>query len=229
MEMIHTMHYINNVLQIKNIDSGNVYDVDLLSACPNCSCPDWCKFHLPCNHNLAIFQHYPSWDWDFLSTEFIDAPHFNLNHDIRHQRKRNQISDATEVPDKVFPGTHTCSNKNMCKTKKLEVQEEATLPNIKECKLCRELLKTIQSSLMNVSGQNIRTVYNQLQPVAETLKGIQQKKLIYTKNLRKKRIMSQQVSFFMEITSSLMSILEPTCFIVYQLHIDLAMHCLNMK
>ena len=60
----------------------------------------------------------------------------------------------------------------MCKTKKLEVQEEATLPNIKECKLCRELLKTIQSSLMNVSGQNIRTVYNQLQPVAETLKGI---------------------------------------------------------
>ena len=40
--------------------------------------------------------------------------------------------------------------------------------------------------------------------------------------------MSQQVSFFMEITSSLMSILEPTCFIVYQLHIDLAMHCLNM-
>ena len=41
--------------------------------------------------------------------------------------------------------------------------------------------------------------------------------------------MSQQVSFFMEITSSLMSILEPTCFIVYQLHIDLAMHCLNMK
>ena len=126
MEMIHTMHYINNVLQIKNIDSGNVYDVDLLSACPNCSCPDWCKFHLPCNHNLAIFQHYPSWDWDFLSTEFRDAPHFNLNHDIRHQRKRNQISDATEVPDKVFPGTHTCSNKNMYKTKKLEIQEEAT-------------------------------------------------------------------------------------------------------
>ena len=41
--------------------------------------------------------------------------------------------------------------------------------------------------------------------------------------------MSQQVRFFMEITSSLMSILVPTFFIVYQLHIDVRIHCLNMN
>ena len=259
--------------------------MDLLSACPSCSCPDWFKFHLPCKHILAIFQHYPGWDWDFLSKEFRDAPHFNLDHDILE--KENQISDATEVPDNVFPDTHTYRNKNMCKTKKLEVQEEATLPNIKEWNLCRELLKTIQSSLMNVCGQNIRTIYNQLQQVAETLKRIEPKEdnlpLLKThkrKILGKKDQVKTSKSFHgnyiffnsfctkfqklhiaptpsnfsinsnllikmvtivdfsaflrcrLKLTlalKELMFINGPTCFIVYQLHIDVAFHCLNME
>ena len=57
-----------------------------------------------------------------------------------------------QVPIRVV--TKICEKPRIWKSK---------LPNIKEWNLGRELLKTIQSSLMNVSGQNIRTVYNQLQ------------------------------------------------------------------
>ena len=82
---------------------------------------------------------------------------------------------------------------------------------------------------MNVFGQNIRTVYNQLQEVAETLKSIEPKEDNYLKPHKGKILEKKDHVSTMEITYSLMSILVPTFFIVYQLHIDVTIHCLNMK
>lgn len=55
--------------QVKSVDSGSVYDINLETPCPSCTCYDWQKYHLPCKHMLAVFHNYPSWDWDFLPAE----------------------------------------------------------------------------------------------------------------------------------------------------------------
>lgn len=33
---------------------------------PSCSCPDWIQTNYLCKHFFAVFQVYPTWDWNAL-------------------------------------------------------------------------------------------------------------------------------------------------------------------
>ena len=47
--------------RVTGVDSCNIYDLSFGSnsdlSMPYCECDDWNKFHWPCKHFCAIFQH----------------------------------------------------------------------------------------------------------------------------------------------------------------------------
>ena len=47
---------------------GGMHMVDF--NVPECSCKDWAKYHIPCKHFFAVFEHYPDWGWFKLPQHF---------------------------------------------------------------------------------------------------------------------------------------------------------------
>lgn len=39
---------------------------------PVCTCKDWTRWHIPCKHFFAIFNHFPSWGWTSLPKKYLD-------------------------------------------------------------------------------------------------------------------------------------------------------------
>ena len=42
---------------------------------PSCTCRDWMAWRIPCKHFFAVFQYYPSWNWERLPESYkkLDA------------------------------------------------------------------------------------------------------------------------------------------------------------
>lgn len=166
--------------QVKSVDSGSVYDINLETPCPSCTCYDWQKYHLPCKHMLAVFHNYPSWDLDFLPAEYRDAPHFNLDFEIlesipNFESKIKQscpVETSPEIPVHVSPDERP----NSCTDAEERESRLTDAPsNTKDWLQCRELVKQIQGSIMNVCGLNISNIVQQLKQVANVLKEIEPK------------------------------------------------------
>lgn len=166
--------------QVKSVDSGNTYDIDLCSSCPCCSCYDWQRYHLPCKHMLAVFHHFPSWDWEFLPPEFRDAPHFNLDLEILDSFQNTKPATPTRVIENIENSKQqTPSNKIQSLTKLQNTSFSPSsleeLSNKKDWLKCRELVKSIQRGLMNSCGLNVSNIVQQLQQVAKEVKNIEPK------------------------------------------------------
>ena len=168
--------------QLKSVDSANTYDIDLCSPCPCCSCYDWQRYHLPCKHMLAVFHHFPSWDWEFLPSEYRDAPHFNLDLEILDSFQNTKPSTPSKVIEHIekskqqTPSTKiqrlTTGKPHKASLSPSSVEE---LSNKKDWLKCRELVKSIQRGLMNLCGINVSNILDQLQQVASAVKNIEPK------------------------------------------------------
>ena len=62
-----------------------------------CGCPDWQKWWLLCKHFIAIFNTYPAWLWENLSSLYLNSPFFSLDEDLitKLQSPRNMTSSLT--------------------------------------------------------------------------------------------------------------------------------------
>ena len=62
-----------------------------------CGCPDWQKWWLPCKHFIAIFNTYPAWQWENLSSLYLNSPFFSLDEDLitKLQSPCNMTSSLT--------------------------------------------------------------------------------------------------------------------------------------
>lgn len=121
---------------------------------------------------LAVFQHFPSWDWDFLPSEYRDSPHFNLDFEILDslQTATPSCETVTESLNQQVPLNKIPKAKLQNKSLSSSSVEEHS--NKKDWLKCRELVKTIQSSLMNLCGLDLRNLVQQLQQVAYEMKNI---------------------------------------------------------
>lgn len=63
---------------------GTVYCLSFGDANTICKCEylDWQKWWLPCKHFIAIFAHYPDWQWEKLSPLYRDSPYFSLDEEL---------------------------------------------------------------------------------------------------------------------------------------------------
>ena len=39
---------------------------------PECTCKDWTRWHIPCKHFFAVFNHFPNWGWASLPTTYLE-------------------------------------------------------------------------------------------------------------------------------------------------------------
>jgi len=39
---------------------------------PECTCKDWTRWHIPCKHFFAVFNHFPNWKWTSLPREYLE-------------------------------------------------------------------------------------------------------------------------------------------------------------
>ena len=37
---------------------------------PECTCKDWTRWHIPCKHFFAVFNHFPNWGWASLPMKY---------------------------------------------------------------------------------------------------------------------------------------------------------------
>jgi hypothetical protein len=163
-------HCMEGKFQVKSLNSDNVYDVNLYSQHPCCSCPDWQKHRLPCKHMLAAFHHFPAWDWDFLPSEYRDNPLFNLDFELLNQLQ--DISPTLQCPAEIVT---TQQLERVQRKKKRLLEEPGITTPTADWEKCMELIKTIQNRVMNSSEQDLSGIVVQLQQVADDLKKIQPK------------------------------------------------------
>ena len=39
---------------------------------PECTCKDWTRWHIPCKHFFAVFNHFPNWGWATLPKKYLE-------------------------------------------------------------------------------------------------------------------------------------------------------------
>ncbi|XP_048777949.2 uncharacterized protein LOC125679921 isoform X1 [Ostrea edulis] len=180
-------HGLNGKFQVKSLNSDNVYEVDLYAHYPCCSCPDWQKHHLPCKHMLPIFHHFPAWDWDFLPSDYRDAPRFNLDFELLNQLQE-MLPTQPQFPAELATQPEQ-STKILGKKRQISKEPEVSLLT-NDWQTCRELIKVIQSRVMNSCGQDLSNIVEQLQQVADELKEIEPKDddLPVIQPLKRKRV-----------------------------------------
>jgi len=68
---------------VTSVDSDNTYRVFLGTeeAMPHCDCYDWCEFHWPCKHMLALFRHTDQ-TWECLCPMYRDSAFFRIDADL---------------------------------------------------------------------------------------------------------------------------------------------------
>jgi hypothetical protein len=119
---------------------------------------------------LAVFHHFPAWDWDFLPSEYRDNPMFNLDFELLNQLQ--EISPTRQCPAEVVT---TQQRGRVQKKKKRLPKEPGVTPPAADWEKCMELIKTIQNRVMNSSEQDLSGIVVQLQKVADDLKEVQPK------------------------------------------------------
>lgn len=146
---------------------GTVYCLsfgDANTIC-KCECLDWQKWWLPCKHFIAIFAHYPDWQWEKLSPLYRDSPYFSLDEELLNHLQYDPQDDA------ILPGRVTSIEDSSCAAQvKVDSSHDATntnedndspmlpLPLKKKYHMstaanCRELLAQLNSDTFLVHSQ----------------------------------------------------------------------------
>ena len=158
---------IRGIFKIKSQSlDGTVYCLsfgDANTIC-KCECLDWQKWWLPCKHFIAIFAHYPDWQWEKLSPLYRDSPYFSLDEELLNHLQYDPEDDA------ILPGRVTSTEDSCAAQVKVDSSDDATntneenespmlpLPLKKKyhrstAANCRELLAQLKSDTFLVHSQ----------------------------------------------------------------------------
>ena len=87
-----------------------MYKIDFLV--PSCTCPDWINTNYLCKHFFAVFQVYPSWDWNTLPSSYLESPRLKLDSKAVESYFSHTVC-TLESP----------STPNLCKNQDLDVDD----------------------------------------------------------------------------------------------------------
>jgi len=83
----HSVQDINGEAGIFEVEkeSGSKKTVDF-GICseenmPACTCKDWLRFHMPCKHFFAVFQHRANWQWEQLPQSYLHSAYLSTDSD----------------------------------------------------------------------------------------------------------------------------------------------------
>ncbi len=84
---VHSVHEIDGAMGIFEVESesGSKKTVnfghDSEDSMPTCTCKDWLRFHLPCKHFFAVFQHRANWQWAQLPQVYLQSAYLSTDSD----------------------------------------------------------------------------------------------------------------------------------------------------
>ena len=65
--------------------NGSQHTVDFgCATCPSCTCKDWIRWHIPCKHFFAVFNHVPEWKWSSLPPSYLESAYLSMDTDAVH-------------------------------------------------------------------------------------------------------------------------------------------------
>ena len=56
---------------------GHLYNFGNVGMPPECSCPDFTEWNIPCKHFSAIFRLFPQWGWNKLPDHYLNGPYMS--------------------------------------------------------------------------------------------------------------------------------------------------------
>jgi len=159
--------------RVTSVDSRSMYNLSFGSnsnlSMPYCECYDWNKFHWPCKHFCAIFQHVTTHGWNSLAADYRDSPFFCLDSDLIHSRTSMTTASPAPVAENAdgdqSADTETGAGNN-------EEPNHAVRRSVSGCaKDCREILREIQDlTYLSTDASSLTVLYEQLQLALSTLK-----------------------------------------------------------
>lgn len=145
------------LVQSADIVSKERYTIDFGddNNMPSCSCPSWKEFFYPCKHFFCVFEKYPLWGWEALSSLYRNSPFLSLD---LEGKTMNQTNNQGNSCNKDVPVTDDSEeeeinhNNNSIKTKNIQKVSARD---------CRELLSRMKNLTFDVDEES--TVFDEVQ------------------------------------------------------------------
>ena len=65
---------------------------------PECTCKDWSRFHIPCKHFFAVFEHIPGWGWSKLPQHFLDSSYLSADcSSVQKYLHKEEVADEPHL------------------------------------------------------------------------------------------------------------------------------------
>lgn len=103
---------VNGIFKIKSqSQEGQWYHLtfgDSTNMC-RCECQDWQKWWFPCKHFIAVFNHYPGWQWENLSPLYQNSPFLSLDEELITQLQSPcsmTLQPEEKKASEVLDGSH---------------------------------------------------------------------------------------------------------------------------
>lgn len=104
------------------------------SNMPTCTCKDWQRFHLPCKHFFAVFQHRANWQWEQLPQSYLQSAYLSTDSDAL---AKHFSTEALPAPAQQFHSSEkvtTSDNPDILSTEGTHEQQvqnpgEEMIPN----------------------------------------------------------------------------------------------------
>jgi len=81
---IHDVDSEKGIFEVEKA-SGHRYEINFgketSEGMPSCTCKDWLRHQLPCQHFFAIFQHRKEWQWEQLPSEYLQSAYLSMDVD----------------------------------------------------------------------------------------------------------------------------------------------------
>ena len=87
------------VFSVNSENSNDTYTVcfDDDENMPRCSCPAWSELYYPSKHFFSIFEKFPSWSWEHLSSLYTNSPFLNLDNEKEEKFANDVNNEATTI------------------------------------------------------------------------------------------------------------------------------------
>ena len=100
------------VLEVtKTNGSKHVVDLGCVSNSPSCTCKDWIRWHIPCKHFFAVFNHVPEWKWSSLPPSYLESAYLSMDADAVHtyfQPNDTTFDSLNHEPSPELEGDSSC-------------------------------------------------------------------------------------------------------------------------
>ena len=84
---------------------------------PSCSCSAWTELFYPCKHFFSIFEKFPLWSWEHLSSLYTNSLSLNLD----NEKEEKFVNDVNNEKEEKFV--------NDVNNKAIEQYEETAINN----------------------------------------------------------------------------------------------------